>query len=230
MENDQVTLDAGTSTTSTYRAVATAAADAFPSFGASLRLRARERRLQPVRRRPRRRDAQLRARAPPKTGWTIKLAPTAKAYTLSGGEATRCPTAPSTSSAGETTPFETASGELSLSINDTPRSNYTLSMTAGEVGMLMQELQAVQKQMGDPMAFMKKPAKEQQAVYNKMNAITDKLTKAQEKLYGDPAVAQKMQDDFGCGTINLQLSARGVRGSINCGRNLGSLDITGTRQ
>jgi hypothetical protein len=80
------------------------------------------------------------------------------------------------------------------------------------------------------MVFMKKPAKEQQAVYNKMNAITDKLTKAQETLYGDPATAQKAQDEFGCGTINLQLSDRGVTGSINCGRNLGSLNVTGSRQ
>ena len=228
MENDQVTLDAGTSSTTTYRAMATVAADAYPSYG---RLYV----YAPVSGAYNRCGAVLVAAMPSfdltaaKTGWTIKVTPTAKAYTFSGGQAS-LPYRAEYFKAGETTPFETAVGELSLSINDAPRSNYTVQMTAGEVGLLMQELQAVQKQMGDPMVFMKKPAKEQQAVYNKMNAITDKLTKAQEKLYADPTIAQKMQDEFGCGTINLQLSERGVTGSINCGRNLGSLNVTGTRQ
>ncbi|MBL8141162.1 MAG: hypothetical protein JNM38_08650 [Acidobacteria bacterium] len=228
MENDQVTLDAGTSTTSTYRAVATAAPDAVPSYG---RLYV----YAPVSGAYNRCGAVLVAAMPSfeltaaKTGWIVKLAPTAKAYTITSSGAS-LPYRADYFKPGETTPFESASGELSLSINDTPRSNYTLSMTAGEIGMLMQELQSVQQQMGDPMVFMKKPAREQQAVYNRMNAITDKLTKAQEKLYGDPTVAQKMQDDFGCGTINLQLSDRGVTGSINCGRTLGSLTVSGARK
>lgn len=228
MENDQVTLDAGTSSTTTYKAIATAAPTAVPSYG---RLYV----YAPVSGAYNRCGAVLVAATPsfeltaPTTGWTITLVPMATSYAISNGEAS-LPYKAEYFKTGETTAFETAAGELSLSINDTPRPTYTISMTAGEIGMLMQELEAVQKQMGDPTAFAKKPAKEQQAVYHKMNTITEKLTKAQERLYKDPAVAQKAQDEFGCGTINLQITEADVRGSITCGSKVGSLAVTGTRR
>lgn len=228
MENDQVTLDAGTSTTTAYKAMATVAADAVPSYG---RLYV----YAPVSGAYNRCGAVLVGAMPSfdlksqKNGWTIKLAPTAKAYTVNGGQAT-LPYKAEYFKPGETAPFETMSGTLTLSINDTPRSNYTLSMSGGATGMLMQELEALQKQMGDPAVFMKKSAKEQQAYFDKMNALTEKLAKVQQTEFGDPAAAQRRQDEFGCGTINLQLTASGVEGSVSCGKNLGSLPFTGTRQ
>lgn len=227
MENDQLQIEGGAVTPAKYTAQVTASPDAVPSFG---RLYA----YAPVSGAYNRCAAVVVGAAPPlalsaKNGWRITLTPQGKQFTVSDKEASMAYVA-EYFKAGETTAFETTSGSLRISADDRPTDRLMITASAGKVMALAEELAAVQQQMSDIGAFMKKSQKEQQAIMAKMEAISNKISKEQEAMSADPAAAQKQQDEFGCGTINLTFAGAAVTGNISCGRAVGSLEVTGTRK
>jgi len=227
LENDQVTLGSPVVGANTLSATVTVAADAVPGF------------------------ARLYAYAPvsgayavvpavfvgvPPTfsltatnGWTVSLVPEARTFALDGANATAAYKA-SFRKPGESEPFQTATGTLTLDANRTPTNQWSFSITPGEAGSAMEELLALQQQLGDPQTFLKMTDAQREALSEKMEALSERMAKETEAMVADPSAAQRKQDAFGCQYVSLTLDGRDVRGSISCGKDVGSLQVTGTRQ
>ncbi len=227
LENDQVTLGAPTVGAKAFSASVTAAPDAIPGFA---RLFA----YAPVSGAWKAAPA-LFVGAPPRfdltanNGWRVTVVPDAKAFTVQGGQASVGYVA-EFYKPGEAKPFETASGRLSLDGGQSPSDEWSFSMSAAGAGSAMAEMQAIQSQMSDPNAFMKMTDAQRDALMARLEAVTERMGKEAEAMVADPAAAQRKQDAFGCQHLSLKLVGAGVTGAVSCGKDLGQLQLTGTRK
>jgi hypothetical protein len=63
----------------------------------------------------------------------------------------------------------------------------------------------------------------------RMDALTEQMLKEQQAAIADPAAMQRKEDEFGCRHLTLKTSADGAAtGTVSCGKNVGSLSLTGT--
>jgi hypothetical protein len=160
-------------------------------------------------------------------GWAIKATPEAKAFTRKDRNASATYRV-AFYKGGEAKPFETVSGNLSLSPGYAPGADLSVPLREGPSGATG-ELMEIQKKMQDPESFMKMTDKEREAVMERMQALTEKMMKEQQAAIADPAAMQRKEDEFGCRYMTLKTSADGAAsGTMTCGRNIGSLSLTGT--
>jgi hypothetical protein len=160
-------------------------------------------------------------------GWTVKVTPEAKAFTVSEREA-RVSYKAEYFKPGETTPFQTASGPLEIGANSEMPGRYNLMLGAGQAGSAMEEYQELSKKMVAMMQAGKVGTKEFDALQKRAEAAQARWMKEMEVQVADPASMQKKQDDFGCETISLTVDGARVTGSVSCGKNVGTLQVTGT--
>jgi hypothetical protein len=160
-------------------------------------------------------------------GWTIKLVPTAKAFSRSKTQAT-LPYRADFYRPNEGKPFETRETELKFTVNDEPGAplNFSLREAAATTGA-QAEYEAIVKKMSDPAALAKLSDAEQEKLSERFGQLMEQIVK-QSTAIPDPAVEQKKQDDFGCGSIVISGQAAKMTGSAWCGKNVGMFDVTGT--
>lgn len=160
-------------------------------------------------------------------GWTIKAIPQARAFTRKGTESSVTYRVEFYKS-GEPKPFETMNGNYFVGAGHAPSDDFSLSLNPGAGGAMGQLLELQQK-MQDPDAFTKMSDKEREALMARMDALTEQMIKEQQAAIADPAAMQRKEDQFGCRHLTLKTSADGTAsGSVSCGKNVGSLDLTGT--
>ncbi|HTV02860.1 MAG TPA: hypothetical protein VMF13_20090 [Luteitalea sp.] len=227
VEHDGVTLASPVATASRFTATATVGADALPGF-------ARVFAYTPVSGAWNRAGVVVIGATPTMTltasnGWTVRLAPAARAWTINGGSATLAYKA-DYSKPGDAAAFESVTGTLSVSHDDRPDSTLSFSMQPGVSGTALQEYQQLMSKMADPAAFMKMSEKERAAFEKKMEEVGDRMTKEMEAMSANPAAAQEKQAQFGCGTINVTIVGRQVNGNVGCGQKVGYLSLVGTRE
>jgi hypothetical protein len=162
-------------------------------------------------------------------GWTIKLAPKAKAFAFQGEEAT-LPYAVTFFKDGEAAAFKTMAGEITVRQSDAPSRNVYMSlMKSGAAGSPDAELAEIQRKLSQPDAFKKLGMAEISRLSERMG----KLMEGQMKDMNSPGWAerqQKEQDEFGCSSLSLSISAGAATGSVSCGRTVGrsgQLKVTG---
>jgi hypothetical protein len=226
IDHDHVTLTAPAATATKYSATANVDAEALPGFA---RLFAHA----PVSGAWSQAGVVLIGSAPTlsltaSNGWTIRLTPAAKAWTINGGNATLAYKA-EYSKPGGAAPFETVTGSLSISDDNAADTSYEFSMQPGVTGTALQEYQELMSKMADPAAFMKMSAKERAAFEKKMEEVGDRMTKEMEAMTANPAAAQEKQAQFGCGTINVTITGRQATGNVGCGQKVGYLSLAGNR-
>lgn len=227
MENDQVTLEGGAATGSTFTASVTAAADALPGYGRLFAYAPVSGAWTSV--------AAVFVGAPltfdlaASNGWVVKLVPQSKAFTISDGSASVGYMA-EFYKPGETAPFETASGSWTIEGSRAPSTDLSLSLNSAAAGGAMAEMEEIQRQMGDVNAFMKMTDKQRDALMARLEKATEQMGKEAEAMIADPAAAQRKQDAFGCHYLRLEQAGASVSGNISCGKDIGSLQVTGTRK
>jgi len=226
VQNDQLTLDAPSVASGRFSATVTAAPDALPTFA---RLYA----YTPVSGAWRDLPAVLVGTPPTFTltasnGWTVSLVPQAPAFRVDGTNASVTYKA-EFRKPGETAPFETATGTMTLDGDRPPTAQWSFSLASAESGSAMAEMQEIQAQMSDPQAFMKMSDAQRDALMARLEKVSERLGKETEAMLNDPSIMQRKQDAFGCQHIALDLSAPTVSGSISCGKDVGRLELTGTR-
>ena len=160
-----------------------------------------------------------------KNGWTVKLVPDAPTFAITARDASVGYRA-EYYKPGETKPFETLSGSLRLDANSSG-AGLQFSMQPGGQGSAMAELEQLSNRMAELMKAGKFEGKEMAALQKKMEAVQDRLTKEMQAQVADPAAMQRKQDEFGCGTIFLEPKGGTVTGNVSCGKNVGSLQLTG---
>jgi hypothetical protein len=227
LENDQVTLGTPTVGATAFSASITAAPDAIPGFarlfayapvsGAWKALPAVFVGTPPT--------FDLRA----SNGWTVKVVPQGKTFALRGEEAS-VPYSAEFYKPGEAKPFETATGTLTIDGGRAPSDEWSFSISAGSAGSAMAEMEAIQRQMGDANAFMKMTDAQRDALMAKLERLTERMGKEAEAMVADPAAVQRKQDAFGCQHLSLSLASANVTGAVSCGKDVGRLELTGTRK
>ena len=227
MDHDQVTLTGDAVTGAKYGATASVAADALPGFA---RLWA----YAPVSGAWNRCGAVVIASTPSfsltaSNGWTITLAPSAKAWTVQQSSASLGYKA-EFFKPGVAAPFETMTGSLTVSADKEPSAQYSFAMQSGATGSAMEEYQALTARMSDPQAYMKMSPREQAAFQKKLEEVGDRMAKEMEAMLSNPAAMQEKQAQFGCGWINLKVEGTQATGSVGCGEKVGHLTLTGTRR
>jgi hypothetical protein len=162
-------------------------------------------------------------------GWTIKLAPQAKAFALAGEEAT-LPYAVTFFKDGEAKPFKTMAGSITLRQSDNPTRDLYMSLSpSGAAGSPEAELAEIQRKLSQPDAYKKLGIAEMGRLSERMG----KLMEAQMKDMSSPGYTERMQkeqDEFGCQSIAFSLKAGETTGNVSCGRNVGrngSVKLTG---
>lgn len=227
MENDQVTLAGGAATGSAFTASVTAAPDATPGFGRLFAYAPVSGAWTSV--------AAVFVGTPPTfdlaatNGWVVKLVPQAKAFAISEGSAS-VPYVAEFYKPGETAPFETASGSWTIEGSRSPSADLTLSLNSGATGGGMAEMAAIQREMGDVNAYMKMTDAQRDALMARLEKATEQMSKEAEAMVADPAAVQRKQAAFGCQYLRLEQSGTSVAGNISCGKDVGSLQVTGTRR
>lgn len=168
-------------------------------------------------------------------GWTLHLTTDA----ASPSESAQLPFTLTFLKAGETKPFETRTGTFSLEpqTGDTPSFSTSLQeplrgqdAECAAVAKRIAELsQAMAKGM-DP-----KTMAEFEKVNDKYSACAEKMSKAAEAMIKetqDPNYTKNEEarrDNFGCSGLQFQTAADGAtNGTVNCGKNVGSVKFTGT--
>ena len=160
-------------------------------------------------------------------GWTIKGIPQAKALSRKQNESSVTYQVEFYKS-GEAKPFETMSGNFFVGTGHAPDDDLSLSLNAGQGGA-MGELMKIQQKMQDPEAFTKMSDKEREEVMARIETLTEKMLKEQQAAIADPAAMQRKEDEFGCRHMTLKTLADGAAtGNMTCGKNVGSLKLTGT--
>lgn len=221
--NDAVELGEGTVTAGKYSVSATSAPDTMPSY-------ARIHAIAPV---SGANDSCSPMFIGPVTaydlktdnGWTIKLAPNAKAFTIAEREATLTYTA-TFFKTGETAPFKTMSTQIRIEENAEPGRDLSLSLDAATGdGSAEAELAEITTKMSDPNLLKKGGMKEFERLSTRMTTLLDARTKKLEAEMADPNYAQKAQaeqDSFGCGSMIFNVVSGRLTGSMNCGKNVGA--------
>jgi hypothetical protein len=159
-----------------------------------------------------------------KNGWTIQLTPDAKDFAVDTREA-KVGYKAEYFKRGETKPFETATGTLTLNASNMDGS-LSFSMQAGNQGSAMAEMEKISLRMGELMKAGKYDSKELADLQKKMEVVQERMMKEVQAQMADPAAVQKKQDDFGCSSIYVSQGTAGLRGNVSCGKNVGSLDLT----
>ena len=227
MENDQITLAGGAATGSAFTASVTAAPDAMPGFGRLFAYAPVSGAWTAV--------AAVFVGTPPtfdlaaSNGWVVKVVPQAKAFAISESSAS-VPYVAEFYKPGETAPFETASGSWTIDGSQSPSADLALSLSSGAASGAMAEMEAIQRQMGDVNAFMKMTDAQRDALMARLEKVTEQMSKDAEAMMADPAAAQRKQNAFGCQYLRLEQAGATVSGSISCGKDVGNLQVTGTRR
>ena len=226
LDHDLVTLGTPVATATKYSASASVDAEALPGFA---RLFA----YAPVSGAWSRAGVVLIGSAPTlsltaSNGWTIRLTPTAKTWSINGSDATLAYKA-EYHKPGGAAPFETVTGALSLSDDAAPGASYSFNMQPGLGGTALEEYQQLMSKMSDPAAFMKMSAKERAAFEKKMEEVGDRMTKEMEAMAANIAASQAKQAEFGCGSINVTITGRQATGNVGCGAKVGYLSLAGNR-
>ena len=166
-------------------------------------------------------------------GYTVKVAPVEKTFTIDDNKRARVRYQAEFYKPGESTPFETRTGDQSFNVDNAPLESHTpyamleidvsQSTTSPEA-----EIESLGKKMGDPNIT----DAERNALMARLGEVQRKMLEDMTKAFQkDPASLNKTQDDFGCGTIRVYPSAGGVvEGTISCGKNFngGELKVAGT--
>jgi hypothetical protein len=166
-------------------------------------------------------------------GYTIKITPLAKTFTVDTMQASAKYQAEFYKQ-GETTPFETLTGNQSFDPGQAPFESHTpyarldleFDAAAGSPQAVLDELNA---KMADP----KTTAADRNAAMARMMQLQAKMLEEMTRaLKTDPASLNKTQDDFGCGLVQLYPDKGAiVDGNIMCGTNFhggNPLKVTGT--
>lgn len=168
-------------------------------------------------------------------GWTLHLTTDAASPSESGQLAFTL----NFLKAGEAKPFESRTGTLSVEpqTGDTPSFSTSLQEPVkgqdAECTATMKRIAELSQAMAKGMD--PKMMAEFEKVNDKYAACADKMSKASEammKEMQDPNYAKQEQarrDSFGCSGIQFQTAADGAtNGTVNCGKNVGSVKFTGT--
>jgi hypothetical protein len=165
-------------------------------------------------------------------GWTIKLVPAAKAFTVSKSEAV-LPYRVDFYRANETKPFETRDSELRLSASAQPGAPHEFSLRERQaVSGVQAEYEALLKKMSDPNAMANMSDAESEKLGEQFAQLQERMMKEVMAAASDPTAAaaaqQQKQDEFGCGSLQISSQGGKVTGSVWCGKNVGMFDVTGT--
>ena len=162
-------------------------------------------------------------------GWTIKLTPQAKAFSI-GGEEASLPYAVTFFKDGEAKAFKTMAASMTLRQSDNPtRDMYMSLMASGAAGSPEAELAEIQRKLSQPDAFKKLGMAEISRLSDRMG----KLMEAQMKDMSSPGYTeriQKEQDEFGCNSISFSIKTGEITGNVQCGKQVGrngSVKLTG---
>jgi hypothetical protein len=162
-------------------------------------------------------------------GWTIKLTPQAKAFSLSEEDAT-LPYAVTFFKDGEAKPFKTMATSLTFRQSDNPSRDVFMSLNpSGAAGSPEAELAEIQRKLSAPDAFKKLGMAEISRLSERMG----KLMEAQMKEMNSPGYNEKMQKEqeaFGCNSLSFSTKDGAATGNVNCGRavgNNGHIKLTG---
>lgn len=157
-------------------------------------------------------------------GWTVKVTPEARAFTVSE-DAARITYKAEYFKSGQATPFETASGALSLDASNRSAGHYTLMLSAG--GSAQEEYMALATRQAELMQAGKLDTKEFRDLSAKAEAAQERMMKELDAMMANPAAAQKKRDEFGCETMSLNVEGTRVSGEVSCGSAVGTLRLTG---
>jgi hypothetical protein len=153
-------------------------------------------------------------------GWTIKMTPQAKAFSLAEQEAS-LPYAVTFFKDGEAKAFKTMAGSITLRQSDNPSRDIFMSLNpSGAAGSPEAELAEIQRKLSQPDAFKKLGMNEISRLSDRMG----KLMEAQMKDMSSPGYNERMQKEqeaFGCQSIAFSLKPGGVTGNVSCGRSVG---------
>jgi hypothetical protein len=153
-------------------------------------------------------------------GWTIKLTPQAKAFALSGEDAT-LPYAVTFFKDGEAKPFKTMAASMTFRQTDNPSRDLFMSLNpSGAAGSPEAELAEIQRKLSQPDAFKTLGLPEISRLSERMG----KLMEGQMKDMNSPGYnerLQKEQDEFGCRSIAFSLKTGEITGNVSCGRTVG---------
>lgn len=224
IEHDAVTLSGAATSGGAFKATATVAADALPGF---VRVFA----YAPLSGAHDQAGLVVIGSAPrfaltASNGWSIRLAPEGKGWTVNDGTAAHGYRA-EYFTAGSATPFETTTGTLTVAADARPVSSYTFSLQPGQAGNAMAEYQALMAKMSNPGAFAKMSARERAAFDKQMETVGDRMTKELEAMSANPAAVMEKQARFGCGSISLDAGQAEVTGAVSCGQEVGYLRLIG---
>jgi len=163
-------------------------------------------------------------------GWTIKLTPQAKAFSLTESEAT-LPYAVTFFKDGETKPFKTMASSMTFRESDNPSHDLYMTLNAsGAAGSPEAELAEIQRKLSQPDAFKKLGMTEISRLSERMGTLME----AQMKDMNSPGYAERMQkeqEQFGCHGISISVKAGAATGNVSCGRAVGSngsIKLTGS--
>jgi hypothetical protein len=163
-------------------------------------------------------------------GWTIKLTPQAKAFTVAENQAT-LPYTVTFFKDGEAKPFKTMASAMTLRESDNPTRDMFMTLNpSGAAGSPEAELAEIQRKLSQPDAFKKLGMAEISRLSDRMGTLME----AQMKEMNSPDYAAKMQkaqDEFGCHSIAFSIKAGETTGSLSCGRTVGKngqVKVTGS--
>jgi hypothetical protein len=166
-------------------------------------------------------------------GYTIKVAPVEKTFTILENRSARVKYQAEFYKPGEAKPSETVIGDQTFNPRNAPYESHTpyarldiefaYSTTSPQA-----EIEAITSKMNDS----KTTQAERNALMVRLMEVQRKMVEEMTKaVQTDPASLNKKQDDFGCGLLQLYPSKGGaVEGVFICGKNFndGALKVTGT--
>jgi hypothetical protein len=161
-------------------------------------------------------------------GWLVRATPKAASFELDRNGYALLDYAVDFSKPGEARPFQSMTARRQIQPGATDDGQFSLSLS--EVGSgAMAELTELQKKLADVEALMKMPDKERDALMDKLTRLSEKAMQEQMAAVSDPVAMQRKQDEFGCQTLMLRLAPDGtVGGSVPCGKNVGTLTLSGS--
>jgi len=156
-------------------------------------------------------------------GYTVKVTPMAKSFTVDDKMASLAYRA-EFYKPGETTPFQTREGSMRYPSGEDTRTRLDIELPEPD-GLAQKELDDVTRKLDDP----KLTSAQRNDLMVQMVTLQQKMM--QEMMQADAAAAQKKIDDFGCRMVQVYPGPGGVvEGGIACGKNFngGVLRTTGT--
>jgi hypothetical protein len=161
-------------------------------------------------------------------GWLVRAVPKTASFELDANGFAVLEYTVDFSRPGEAKPFKSMTASRQIQPGATDDGRFYLGLS--EIGSgAMAELMELQKKMADVDALMKMPDRQRDALMEKLTQLSEKAVQEQMAAVSDPAAMQRKQDEFGCQTLMLQLAPDGsVGGSVPCGKNVGTLTLSGS--